>query len=106
MHLAELKLPVPAEEMLKLFVLEAKAKTPAAVLVMAEFLARQNRLSQALAICITASSAPPSAWKSTCGPSTVDANQPLRSGSAASLRESFTPVSPWRSMYSSNCFAG
>lgn len=52
--LAELKLPVPAEEMLKQYVMEAEAKTPAAALVMVEFLARQNRVSQALAICSSA----------------------------------------------------
>jgi tetratricopeptide (TPR) repeat protein len=52
--LAELKMPVDAEYLLREYVKAAEAKTPAAVLVLADFLARQNRVGEGLAICTDA----------------------------------------------------
>lgn len=52
--LAELQLTAEAEELLRQYVAAAEMKTPAAVLVLADFLARHNRVGEALAICSAA----------------------------------------------------
>lgn len=54
MLMSELKLNRDAEVLLRQYVAVAEMKTPASVLVLAEFLARQKRAGEALAICSTA----------------------------------------------------
>ncbi len=49
--MAELKLSSAAEEMLRQYVKEVEAKSPAAVLILAEFLARDDRVSDAIQLC-------------------------------------------------------
>lgn len=49
--LAELKLTVDAEELLRQYVKEAEPKSPVAVLVLAEFLARDDRVGEAIQLC-------------------------------------------------------
>jgi tetratricopeptide (TPR) repeat protein len=49
--LAELGIPADAEKILKQYVTAAGMKNPAAMLVLVEFLARQNRVSEALQLC-------------------------------------------------------
>lgn len=52
--MAELQLTTEAEELLRQYVAAAEMKTPAAVLVLADFLARHDRVGEALAICSAA----------------------------------------------------
>jgi len=54
MLMAELKLTADAEEMLRRYVVAAREKQPAAVMTLAEFLARNDRVPEALAICAEA----------------------------------------------------
>ena len=49
--MADLKLTAEAEDMLRQYVAAVQAKQPAAVLVLADFLARHDRVAEALTIC-------------------------------------------------------